>query len=99
MPSTQPNPNQSRSERLEARITRKQKELFRQAAAIQGRTVTDFIIQAASETAVRIVKDFEVITLTRRDQELFAKALLKPGKPNKKLREAAAEYKKMVHQS
>ncbi len=96
MPSTHSNARQARSERLEARITRKQKELFRQAADIQGRTVTDFVIQAASDAAVRVVQDQKVMVLTAEEQVKFAKALLHPPKPGLRLRAAARRYRKVA---
>ncbi|GAA6619787.1 DUF1778 domain-containing protein [Scytonema sp. NUACC26] len=34
----------SKTERLEARISKEQKELFQYAAEIQGQTLTDFIV-------------------------------------------------------
>src|SRR6266567_1908547 len=36
-----------RAERLEARISRDQKALFQRAAALQGRTLTDFVVASA----------------------------------------------------
>lgn len=82
-----------RSERLEARISPAQKKLFKKAAALEGRSLTDFIVSSVSEAARRTVHDFEVMDLSGRDREAFVKSLSNPGSPNKALRSAAAWYK------
>lgn len=83
----------SRSERLEARLKAEQKELFERAAALQGRTMTAFILASAEEAALRTIQEHELIKLTKRDREFFVTSLLKAPAPSKKLREAAARYK------
>jgi uncharacterized protein (DUF1778 family) len=85
-----------KSERLEARVNRTQKALFKQAAEIQGTTLSDFIVQAASEAATRIVENHRVITLTAEESAVVAKALLNPRKPSRKLRAAADRYDKIM---
>ena len=96
MPPTNTQASQERSERLEARITRGQKTLFRQAAELQGRTLSDFIVQAASEAATRVVQEHQVITLTAEEQAVFVQALLNPPKPGSRLRAAARRYRKSM---
>ena len=39
----------SKSERLEARLTREQKELLQWAADLEGRSLTDFVVSALSQ--------------------------------------------------
>ena len=46
----------SRSERLEARVTAEQKALIERAAALQGRTVTDFVLTSVQEAARRAIE-------------------------------------------
>lgn len=83
----------ARSARLEARVTEKQKDLFMQAAALQGRSLTDFLVASAQEAAAKTVREHEVVTLSGRDRELFVSALLNPPAPGNRLREAARRYK------
>ena len=85
--------------RLEARITEEQKELFLRAAAITGRSLTDFVVSSAHETAARTVRDQDVLTLSARDREAFVSALLNPPAPGKRLREAARRFKRAVDAS
>ena len=96
MPSSSPQAEQGRIERLEARITPVQKALFKQAAELQGRTLSDFVVHAASEAALRIVEEHKVITLTAREQASFVEALLNPPKPGPRLRAAARRYRKVM---
>lgn len=98
MPSTNLQTSQERSERLEARITQSQKALLKQAADLQGRTLSDFIVQAASEAALRVVQEHQVITLTAREQAVFVEALLNPPEPGPRLRSAARRYRKIMGQ-
>lgn len=83
--------------RLEARISAEQKELFQQAASIQHRTLTDFVISTLQEAASRILQEREIMVLSLRDREIFVDALLNPAPPNEKLRAAARDYKKWKH--
>ena len=89
---------QEKSERLEARITRDQKELFKRAAQIQGRSLTDFLVQAASDAANRVVQEEHILNLAREDQEALVNALLNPPKPNVRLKAAVEDYRKTVRQ-
>jgi len=90
--------SQERSERLEARITQAQKALFKKAAGLQGRTLSDFIVQAASEAATRVVQEHQVIDLAAREQTALIEALLHPPEPGSRLRSAARRYRKIMSQ-
>jgi len=86
----------SKKARFEARITSDQKALFLQAAAITGRSMTDFVVSSAHEVAMRTVREHESMTLTARDRKAFVEALLKAPAPGKRLRKAADRYKKVA---
>jgi uncharacterized protein (DUF1778 family) len=86
----------SRTARLEARITPEQKDLFLKAAALTGRSLSDFVIASAYETAARTVREHEAMTLSARDREVFVAALLKAPAPGPRLRKAARRFKKQV---
>ncbi len=85
-----------KSERLEARISLAQKNLFQQAAALCGRSLTDFAISALLESAKRIIKEHHIIELTGEDQKIFIEALHNPPKPNKRLLKAVERYHKNI---
>ncbi len=84
----------TRAERLEARISRRQKDLFQRAAELQGRTLTDFVVSSAHEAAVRAIEEMQTIRLNAQDSRTFAEALLNPRKPPARLRAAARRYMK-----
>jgi uncharacterized protein (DUF1778 family) len=86
----------ARSARLEARITADQKALFQRAAALVGRSLTDFVVSSAQEIAARLVREQEVMTLSDRDRKAFVAALLKPTGPGPRLRKAARHYNKVT---
>jgi uncharacterized protein (DUF1778 family) len=68
----------ARSERLEARVSSDQKELFLRAAELQGRTLTDFVISSVHEAAVRTLEDLQSVKLAVDESRAFAEALLNP---------------------
>jgi uncharacterized protein (DUF1778 family) len=82
-----------RSDRIEARVTPEQKKLFERAAALEGRTLTDFLLSSAQAAAIDTISRHELMKLTPDDQEVFVTALLNPPAPNKALRAAAARYR------
>ena len=83
----------SRSERLEARISKAQKMLFVRAATLQGRSLTDFLIASVQEAAERALRAHDVLALSERDRKIFVEALVKPAAPGKTLRQAVKHYK------
>jgi uncharacterized protein (DUF1778 family) len=86
----------TRSERLEARVSPDQKDLFQRAAELQGRTLTDFVIASVHEAAVRTIEDMQSIELNARESRAFAEAVLNPREPAPRLREAAQRYIKAM---
>lgn len=64
--------------RLEARIPQDLHTLLRRAAEMEGRTITDFVIQAVQQAAQTTVERASVIRLSLADQEIFANAILNP---------------------
>ena len=82
--------------RLEARISAEEKELLKRAAALQGCSLTEFVVRSAREAARKAVKEHQMMSLTARDTEAFVKALLKSPVPGKKLKYAAERYKEIM---
>jgi uncharacterized protein (DUF1778 family) len=87
-----------RTARLEARITVEQKNLLSKAAALLGRSLTDFVVTSAYETATRTVREHEAMKLSARDREIFVGALLHPPAPGARLRKAARRYKQRTRE-
>jgi len=78
----------STTARLEARLPVEIHALLKRAAEIQGRSLTDFVVSAASEAARRTVEDADVIRLSVDGQRQLAEALLHPPPPAEALRRA-----------
>ncbi len=78
-----------RGERLEARISADQKELFQRAAELQGRTLTDFVIASVHDAAIRALEDMQAVKLTSEESRAFAEAILNPREPGGRLQAAA----------
>lgn len=85
-----------KNERLEARISREQKELIQRAADLQGQSLTDFVLGSVADAARRIIQEHEMLELIGRDREIFIDALLNPPEPSERLLEAAKRYKQIM---
>ena len=82
--------------RLEARISPELHALLKRAAALQDRTLTDFVIAAVQDAAQRAIEQAEVLRLSAADQERFAQALLAPASAAPALERAFARHRAMV---
>lgn len=71
--------------RLEARLPAQVYQTLKRAAQLQGRTLTDFVVNAAHEAAQRAIENDTIIRLSGEDQMRFAAALINPPKPNEAL--------------
>lgn len=85
-----------RTERLEARMTKEQKELVQHVASIQGRTLTDFVVHSVTDAATQIVQEQEAIILSERDRKVFLEAFLNPPQPNDLVKAAVQRYKQFM---
>lgn len=85
----------NKSERIETLVTKEQKDLLSYAASLEGREVTDFILESAQEAAKRAIEGRRVIDLSEEHQQRFAEAILKDVEPNEALRDAFEDYRKI----
>lgn len=74
--------------RFEARISQDVQVLLKRAAALEGRSLTDFVVSAALSAAQKTVEKAGIINLTLADQQLFAQALLDLPVPNEAMQKA-----------
>lgn len=68
----------TRTSRLEARIAPDVLAIVKQAAELQGRSVSDFVVSAAQEAAHRTIEEVGIIRLSAKDQRRFVDLLLNP---------------------
>ena len=90
------NKSSIRDARLEARVPRATKALWEQAAAVQGRKVTEFVVTSAVEAAQRVLRENQLSQLTHRDRIAFVEALIHPPAPSQRLRKAAARHAQVL---
>jgi len=79
--------------RFDARLNEEQKLLLQRAADLEGRTLTDFVLQSARTAAERAIERHAMLVLSGRDTEAFVDAILSPAEPGPVLRQAAREYR------
>ncbi len=86
----------TRSARIETRVSAEQKELIERAAAYLGRTVSEFVLGNVEQAARDVIAEHERIKLDRRQSQVLVKSLLSPAAPNDALRDAARRHRKQV---
>ena len=85
-----------RTERLDARVTREEKETIETAASLRGTSASDFIRLAAREAALKAIRDHETLVLEQRSREIFVETLLNPPKPNEAALASARRFKEEI---
>jgi len=80
--------------RIDVRLPLSVKEIIDKAAAMQGRTRTDFLMEAALEKAEKVISEQLLLKLAIQDQEMLAKALCeeKVEEPTSFIQSIAEEY-------
>ena len=66
-----------KSARLDARVSRKEKDLIEAAARLRGISVTDFLRTTATDAANRIIRESEVLILAERSRRIFVAGSLR----------------------
>ncbi len=87
--ASQDTPDTTRDARLEVRVSAAQKSLFQHAAALSGRTLSEFLVTSAQDAERRVIAEHESIRLSPDEQLAFVQALLQPPEPNARLKRAA----------
>ncbi len=83
-------------ERIGLRTSPEIKELIVRAASTAGMSVSAFLLGTAQERAKQILAESEMITLTSRDWNAFAKALDAADKRRPKLSAAMKRYRDRI---
>ncbi len=90
---------QTRTARIEARISPDGLKIVKRAAEIQGRSLSDFVVAAAQEAAHRTIEQTEIIRLAVEDQRIFAEAILSPPPLAPAMERAIERYRRIVKAS
>jgi uncharacterized protein (DUF1778 family) len=89
----QDRPDTTPDARLEALASAAQKNLLQPAAALCGRTLSEFVVASAQDAARRVIAGHESIRLSREEPLAFVKAPLNPQEPNARRKRAAQPYR------
>lgn len=85
-----------RAERLDARVTREEKELIEAAASLRGTSSSDFVRMALKEAALHTIREHESLTLAQSSRKVFVEALLTPPKPNARAIAAVKRFRREI---
>lgn len=64
-----------KGQRIDARLTAEAKQQIDQAAALQGRSISDFMVQAALKEASRVIEEQRIIRLTVEESVALAELM------------------------
>ncbi len=70
------------------------KKLIERAAALEGRSVTDFVVASAQAAAARVIEQHTMLALSEGDQQVFVSALLDTSVPRGRLARAAQRFRR-----
>jgi uncharacterized protein (DUF1778 family) len=90
---------QTRTKRIEARISPDALSIVKRAAEIQGRSISDFVVAAAQDVAKRTVEEMQVIKLSLADQERFFDAILNPKPLTAAMKRAIKTHRALIRSS
>ena len=80
-----------------ARVTRADKRIFQEAAALEGRSMATFVVAHARQAAEEIIARRKIIRLDAQDSRRFVEALLSPPRPpTARLKRALKLYSQTV---
>ncbi|MCX2680631.1 DUF1778 domain-containing protein [Galbibacter sp. EGI 63066] len=84
----------SKDERIELRVSSKDKRIFKRAQKLSGdKSFSSFIVRIVKKHAEEIVSKNDRIIATEKDRQVFFDAVFGNSKPNQNLVEAAKKYK------
>jgi uncharacterized protein (DUF1778 family) len=84
----------NRDERIEIRISQKDKAIFKKAQKLSGdKTFNSFIVRILRSYSKQIISEDERILASKRDRDVFFDAVFSDLQPNEKLTAAANRYK------
>lgn len=89
----------AKTARLEARLPAEIYALLKEAAELQGRSLSDFVIAAAREAAEEAIARNHEIRLTLAEQKRFAEALVNPPPVAPALRKAMKNRERLLDPS
>ena len=88
----------TRQERINIRLKGSAKRALERAASLEGKTVSQFVLNSALAQAEKAIQEHAVMRLNAQDAEAFFSALSQPVRFNNKLAAAIAEHDRRVRE-
>lgn len=85
-----------KEERIDARLTAEAKQQIDQAAALQGRSTSDFMVQAALKEASQVIEQQRIVRLTVEESVALAQLMTEKPKVNKASVDAMRRHNKII---
>ncbi len=86
-------PEENKSQRLELRLTKLQKDFISKASSVSGfKNVSDYILHIAISDSKNVIREQQIFELSERDRISFMETLENPPEPGKNLKKAMASY-------
>jgi uncharacterized protein (DUF1778 family) len=82
----------TRTASLDLRVTQEQKDLIREAAAMRGKSITEFVMETVEPTAKALVEQEHQIELSRTAWKAFVKLMQSDAKATDLAKREAREY-------
>jgi uncharacterized protein (DUF1778 family) len=89
-------PRRTAEARLDVRTSPQIKDAIERAAALSGRSVTEFVVASAKAAADEALRSEFVLQLTLEQSDRLVAALMAPAKPNASLLQAAARRRDLL---
>ena len=70
--------------------------MLKRAAELEGRSLTDFVVAAASAAARKTIAETELLILSAEDQRAFAEALINPPPLSDALKRAMQHHTRLI---
>ncbi len=89
----------NRSARIEARIAPEALLIVKRAAEIQGRSVSDFVVDSALSMAQKAIEETQIIRLAVEDQRAIAESILNPPPLAPAMERAIDRYRGLIKET
>ncbi len=86
----------ARTDRIEARVSREQKDLWTWAADLEGCTFTDFVVRALQTAAEQAVQRHQIMRLSAQDTQALVDAIENPREPSERMRRYARRERELL---
>ncbi|MGL4428519.1 MAG: DUF1778 domain-containing protein [Silvania sp.] len=84
-----------KKQRIDLRLTDEDKSMIEEAAAMSNQTITQFMVNSASERAAEVIEQHRRLILNEGSWNRIMDALDNPPEPNDRLKRAAKRLQNM----